>query len=323
MDDNKNNQVQQTTQEPAQDPRLIQPEIIGELRKEKIGKPILVIELFLLFGIVFASLPFIHGQLNDENSMLYKLVHGEPIGGTVVTTTKAATPGEEYLDGTKLNLLQSDSKIKFKNFVLKDFKINNNSISVVLFALSGTVNLNESEYYLEVSSTSGNILASLKLMGEIDNVEVEKVLDTGKVSFNNTLSYQGRIVEMKDNDYPEVSLSQDELGNAAMVCKKNNRKITYAFKNSYLVKINDEETAKSSDSNYINLLDAARKKANQLGTEVASVEEVGNGYKYVANIDLSGDYKIPNTVKDYDYYPANTLAKKISYAQKGKGYDCE
>ena len=126
-DNNQNNQVQQEPTQPAQDPRLIQPEIIGELRKEKIGKPILVIELFLLFGIVFASLPFINGQLNDENSFLYKLIHGQGFGGgTVVTTTKPVTPGEEYLDGKELNLLQSDSKIRFNNIILKDIQINNN-----------------------------------------------------------------------------------------------------------------------------------------------------------------------------------------------------
>ena len=43
---NNNQNVQPQTNE--QDPRLIQPEIIGELRKEKIGKPLIVIELFLL-----------------------------------------------------------------------------------------------------------------------------------------------------------------------------------------------------------------------------------------------------------------------------------
>ena len=322
-DNNQNNQVQQTTQEPAQDPRLIQPEIIGELRKEKIGKPILVIELFLLFGIVFASLPFINSQLNDDNSFLYKLLHGQGFGGTVVTTTKQSITGEEYLDGTKLNLLQNDSKLKFKNFVIKDIQINNNTIGITIFALSSTVNLNESEYYLEVTSSSGNLIIALKLTGVIDNVEQSITLDAGKTTFNNTLSYQGRIVEMKENDYPDAGLTKDELGNAALVCKKNNRLLTYSFKNDYLVMINDEDSVKSSNKDYLNLLDDARKKATSLGTEVASVVEEGNGFKYKATIDLSGDYSIPTDVKDYDYYPANTLAKKIKYAQKGKGYDCE
>lgn len=323
-DNNQNNQVQQQAEQPAQDPRLIQPEIIGELRKEKIGKPILVIELFLLFGIVFASLPFINGQLNDENSFLYKLIHGQAFSGTpTVTTTKAIIPGEEFLDGTKLNLLQSDTKVKFKNIVLKNFQINNNSISLTMYALSNNVNLNESEYYLEVTSSSGNIVIALKLTGELDNVEQNVSLDAGKVSFNNTLSYQGRIVEMQEKDYPEADLAKDELGNASLACKKGTRVIVYYFKNDYLVRIYDEDNVNSSTKDYINLLANARTKANSLGTEIASVEEVGNGYKYKADIDLSGDYKIPSSVKDYDYYPANTLAKKIKYAQKGKGYDCE
>ena len=128
---------------------------------------------------------------------------------------------------------------------------------------------------------------------------------------------------MQEKDYPDAELAKDELGNAQLVCKKDKRMLTYSFKNDYLVMINDEENVKSSDKDYLNLLAAARQKASSLGTEIASVEEVDNGYKYKATIDLSGDYKIPTSVKDYDYYPANTLAKKIKYAQKGKGYDCE
>lgn len=323
-DNNQNNQAQQTTQEPAQDPRLIQPEIIGELRKEKIGKPILVIELFLLFGIVFASLPFINNQLNDETSFLYRLVHGQlSSGGTVVTTTQPVNTGEEYLDGTKLNLLQSDSKIRFKNLVIKNIEIKNNSISLIMYSLGGTINLSETEYYLDVTSSSGNILFSFKLMGEVDSVEKSVTLDAGKTSFNAKLSYQGRIIEMTDNDYPEVDLAQDELGNAQIVCKKDKRLLTYSFKNGYLTGIHDEDSAKSSSKDYINSLNAARKKAGSLGIQVASVEEADNGYKFIANIDLSGSYTIPSSIKDYDYYPANTLAKKIRHAQKGKGYDCE
>ena len=250
---NQNNQVQQQTTEPAQDPRLIQPEIIGELRKEKIGKPVLVIELFLLFGIVFASLPFINSQLTDENSMLYKFLHGEGLGGggTVVTTQQPGNTEEEYLNGNEVNLLQSDSKIRFKNIILKDIQVNNNSISLTMYALTGTVNLDLSEYYLEVQSTSGNIIIGLKLTGEFDNVETPVVLDAGKVTFNSTMSYQGRIVEMKDSDYPSADLIADELGYAQMVCKKGTRIITYGFKNDYLIKINDEETVKSSNKDYI------------------------------------------------------------------------
>ena len=318
--------AQETPVEEAQDPRLIHPVIIGELRKEKIGKPVMVIELFLLFGIVFAALPFIHNMLNDENSMLYRLIHPDQVINEPIIVDNPSTP-EEFLDGSQINNLNTDQKIKFKNVVLRDISLSEGTVKCTISSYSGVINLDEQEYYMDVSSQSGNVIAHVKLTGTIDNVEKQVKLEASGVQFNNSLSYQGLIKEMKDSDYPNVQLTGvDERGYGSLVCKKGNRVITYGFRNNYLVSINDTSkviTSEHSGDEYINLLTLAKKKAEGLGVQASNVEEVEDGFVFTSNIQYESGYTIPNTVIDYDYYKQDTLVNKIDYAQKGKGFDCK
>ena len=312
--------------EETQDPRLIHPIVIGELRKEKIGKPIMIIELFLLFGIVFAGLPFINNMMNDENSMLYRLLHPDAVIDTEVVVADPGEEKQEFLDGTELNLLAADSKIRFKNVVMKNFSLSQGSITCTMYSYTGTTNLDEEEFYLEISSSSGSVLTAVKLTGFIDNVEKEVTLDAYGIQFNSTLSYQGKFVEMGKDDYPKFDItSVDERGFGSVICSKDNRKITYGFQNGHLIIINDEDTVNNSSvssDEYINLLAAANKKKDKLGISVATVEENENGYIFRANIDLASGYVVSKEVVDYNYYPIETRVEKIAYAQKGKGFDC-
>ena len=328
MEDNNQENVQtNNTQQLQQDPRLIHPEIIGELRKEKIGKPLMVIELFLLFGIVFAGLPFINSQLNDENSKLYQIIHGKEI--PVIATTTKVVADSEYIDGKNNTIISSDIKLKFKNIIMKNINVTTEGVKCTLSAYTGVMNLDEENYYFELASANGTKIIAFKLVGTIDNVEREFLLKSSGFLYNGSIGYQGKIVSMTDDDYPDVtypSYKPDSSNYASFVCKKDNRLITYKFKNNFLINIVDEVKVDHSDyddDEYTNMLAAARKKATNLGSAIATAEETENGFEFIANIDLSGDYKLPNNVVDYDYYPTNTRAQKIAYAQTSKGYDCQ
>ena len=69
-----NGNVNNSSVNNAVDPRTVNAEVIGELRKDKIGRPILVLEIFGLFIIVLIALPIVTSMLNDENSALYQLI---------------------------------------------------------------------------------------------------------------------------------------------------------------------------------------------------------------------------------------------------------
>ena len=313
---------QNNNQQPQQDPRTVQPEIIGELRNEKIGKPLIVIELFLLFGIVIFALPIINTALNDENSQLYHIVHNIKQGNFNFTTTQKK---EQYADGSQSQPLQPSTAMKYKGIVLKDFVTDGEKLHCTIFAIGNEVNLDEHEYYLEITSTSGNVLSSIKLTGNYEEIAKSVTLQAYGMTFNTEYSYSARVVEMDDSKYPDPALQQDARGFANLTCTKDTRTIVYKFQQGYLIGINDEDyivKKKITNDEYMNLLKAAREKAEAFGPELAKVEEVEDGYKFNAVLVLNEDYKYPSSIVDYDYYPSNTQAKKIKYAEMGKGYDC-
>ena len=296
--------------------------VIGELRKDKIGRPILVVELFVIIAIVMVSLPFISGMLNDENSSLYKLLHGAP---ATVTPVSTPTTKSEYSDAKTKQPLNSQTSMKFNSLILKKFILSGNTLNVTLSSYNGILNLDEEDYYLNIYSSSENLLAHIKLIGKYDNSEKQVSLTSSGLSFNANMSYMGNVVVMEEHDYPDVTITSDESGIGSLTCKRDNRSIEYIFKNNYLIGIKDNVTVKVSSQetsdDYLNLKRIYDEKALNLG-DVATNEEGIDGFTFSANMDLE-NYRIPDIIKDYDYYALDTEAKIIHYAETGKGFDCE
>ena len=316
---NGNNQDNQ-----QQDPKSVQPEVIGELKKERIGKPFLVVELFLLFGVVMFALPFLNNMLNDENSELYKLLHG---GNTVTNTVDPEENKDTYTNGGELNVLSSDTNMLFNQLIIKNVQLQNGMISCVMKAYTGTVDLDEKEYFLKLYATGEEEIGAIKLSGKYDSNDTPVTIDTYGISFNANLGYKGKVVDMAKSTYPSFDIKdQDAQGYGTVTCSKTTRTITYTFQNKYLVKILDEDYVKAiglTADEYMNKLSLAQTKTKNLGEQVATLTEVDDGYKFVATFNLDSDYKLPTNVVDYDYYPVNTSADKIVYIEKGKGYDCK
>lgn len=300
--------------------RNVNAEVIGELRKEKIGRPLLVIELLVMFLVVMIALPFVRDMMNDETSFIYNLIHK-----TSNTPVPANPVKREYEDGSQKQTLNLQTSMKFENLILKNFILSGNKITVTLSSYNGILNLDEKAYYLQLYSNSDQLLAAIKLTGSYDNSEKTVDLTSYGLSFNTNLNYKGMVIEMKDEDYPEVSLSSDETGIGSLVCKMNDREIEYTFKNNNLIGIKDIYSVKLSEQEnsqeYLNLKRIYDEKAVSLGS-VASNEEGDGGFTFKAVMNLER-FTIPADVKDYSYYNLNTQAKVISYAQIGKGYDCK
>lgn len=320
MNEQNNNDA---TNNNYQDPRTVKAEVLGELRKEKIGKPILVVYMLVLFGLALIALPIVTEMLNDEESALYKLLHGDV--GEVVTP-QVTTKRPEFLDGSVEQPLKLSTSMKFENIVMKEFELSNGKINCKMYSYNGILDLDNEEYYLEIYSNNKNYVNYIKLTGTYDYQEKKVEFTSNDLSFNKEVSYFGKIVHMTANDYPKVELTSDESGLASFTCKKNNRSIEYVFKNNYLVRIkdNDKQLLKDyEDTKYLAALDTYRKKAANFG-ELANVEEVGDGFLYVADIDLEAPgFIIPAAVKDPNYYVLDTDVKVVHYAMIGKGFDCE
>ena len=306
------------------DPRTIEAEIIGELRKDKIGRPILVVQMFIIFGIVLISLPIFTSLLNNPSSFLYKMFNSNGISDAPVTPSDDKR--EEFLNGGVEQQLASSTNTKFENIVMRNFTLNGNYLNCEMYSYNGVLNLDKENYFLEIySSGSKNKIASVKLVGSFDN-QVQKVsLTANQLSFNGNYSYVGKIVEMKDADYPSYTVPSDESGIGSMICSMDGRSIEYTFKNNYLISIKDNVKVVLSEQKdsqaYLNLKKSYEDKANNLGVN-AEVEEVADGFSFTSVLDLE-NYKVPSSVVDYNYYLLDTEAKVINYTLNGKGFDCK
>ena len=306
------------------DPRTIEAEIIGELRKDKIGRPILVVQMFIIFGIVLISLPIFTSLLNNPSSFLYKMFNSNGISDAPVTPSDDKR--EEFLNGGVEQQLASSTNMKFENIVMRNFTLNGNYLNCEMYSYNGVLNLDKENYFLEIySSGSKNKIASVKLVGSFDN-QVQKVsLTANQLSFNGNYSYVGKIVEMKDADYPSYTVPSDESGIGSMICSMDGRSIEYTFKNNYLISIKDNVKVVLSEQKdsqaYLNLKKSYEDKANNLGVN-AEVEEVADGFSFTSVLDLE-NYKVPSSVVDYNYYLLDTEAKVINYTLNGKGFDCK
>lgn len=305
------------------DPRTIEPVVIGELRKEKIGKPILVFEMMLLFVIVLIGLPIVNNMLNDEESVLYRFIYG----GSVPSRINNGEYEDKILDGSKIQALNQVTTMKFENLIIKNFKLNGTQIDCIMYSYNGVINLDNEELYLEVYSASEKLISSIKLSGSLDYQEKKVVLKAHGLSFNNKYEYTGKIVKMEDHMYPDITYNKDEEGKGTFTCTLGDRTIKYEFENDYLIGIKDTEKIVLADydnDSYLIKLKTYNEKAKSFGEGIAAVEENSNGFIYTASIDLEvPGFRYPKSLDDNNYYKLDTEAKKIHYSQQGKGFDCK
>ena len=313
----------QTQVEAPFDPRTVQPQVIGELRKDRIGKPILVLEMLVMFGIVLIALPLVHTIVNDEKSPVYKWFHKDE----EIIIDEPDSNQQQYLDGNTIQLLSMDSALKANGIVIQNFKVNESTINCSIYSLNEKIDFDKEEYYFEIYSNNQQKQAAVKLSGVYDYQPKATELTAGGLKFNSNQQYYGKIVKMTDAQYPEVKYDKDKNEIGTITCTAGNHILKYTFKNDYLLSIEDIYKAvkaeNTNDEKYLNSYREYQTKAANLGKDIATAEEDADGFTFIAKLDLENGYQVPDTVTDNNYYPKDSKAKVIVYAETGKGFECK
>jgi len=306
------------------DPKTVKPEVLGQLRTEKVGNPSMLIAFLAIIVIVLLLLPIGSSMLQNPKSPLYKLVYGSTDVVIDENNTKS-----EFDDGSKIQVLDSASNIKYGNLILKNFSLAVGEINCDIYSYNGILDLDNDSIFMNIYSTNeeSSLIGYIKLIGkDYDSTTQRVTFYNPKLKFNQTHTYYGKLVTLKDESaYPLYTVSSDESSIGSVTCKRNTREIEYVFENNYLISINDtvkEKVKNYTSAKYLELLKEYQTKADILGSEYASVNEEEEGFTYLSKIDLRG-YTYPDKFTDTNYYKENTLAKVIVYSQIGKGYDCE
>ena len=303
------------------DPKSVQPEVLGQLRSEKIGNPSMLIAIAAIITIVLLLLPIGSAMLQNPNSPLYKLIYG-------VQEEVEDDKVNEFEDGTVIHELRTDTVLKVGNLVIKNFVLGNGEVNCEIYSYNGILDLDNSDYYLNIYSSpeEKDLVGYVKIIGkDYDSTSTPVTLYNQTLKFNTTHTYYGKIIKKaSEADYDAYNVNSDESGIGSIICKRNTREIEYVFENNYLIQINDsvrEKVRNYKSEEYLSLLKTYQNKASILGS-VASVTEEEEGFTYLAKLNMKS-YKLPDNLNDTNYYKENTLAKVIIYSEIGKGYDCK
>ncbi len=303
------------------DPKSVQPEVLGQLRSEKIGNPSMLIAIAAIITIVLLLLPIGSAMLQNPNSPLYKLIYG-------VQEEVEDDKVNEFEDGTVIHELRTDTVLKVGNLVIKNFVLGNGEVNCEIYSYNGILDLDNSDYYLNIYSSpeEKDLVGYVKIIGkDYDSTSTPVTLYNQTLKFNTTHTYYGKVVKKNSEaDYDAYNVNSDESGIGSITCKRNTREIEYVFENNYLIQINDsvrEKVRNYKSEEYLSLLKTYQNKASILGS-VASVTEEEEGFTYLAKLNMK-NYKLPDNLNDTNYYKENTLAKVIIYSEIGKGYDCK
>lgn len=281
--------------------------------EEKKGNSILLLILFAIFIAVVFFLP-------DITNYVDSYLNPEIKSNTPIVNNPTNSNEEEEVTITKYNY--SDKlTIDKKKFTLTDFSIADNTLSFKINNIqSGTLSMNNFNYYLELYSSDNTLLQRIK----VDDITVNSnsSVDLKYAIENNNVSYF-TFIEISKDEYPAYTPSSDKDGKATMVCTKDKEKINYILNNNKLTTIEDYYEVNQNDENYETLLTTYQSLAttyNALEGVTSYINIEDSKFTFSTYFDLSNNNSL-NVSKIV--YPKDTTAKVIKFELNARGYVCE
>ncbi len=302
-----------------------EPVVLGRIKKNKTGKPILVIIIFLFIGGIIFILPSISSYFEGYN--VFDLIksgeiidfianHDEYIKKAKEDNTMVTEPIEEVTP----QLINGKTVLKYNNFTLSNFELSTKEIK---FNINTETNINfdASNYYLVLTQDNKEI-AKIKLSKE------GKGTIQNSYTFNNELSsiieVNGIIKEIKSNTSTQTTTKEvttpESINN--LVCSLNRNSYTYTFESNKLIKVKEIITFKKDEFTTVeyNAYNGYVEKINEAKGS-SSLKEVGNNYIMESNIDLN-IYRF-DIYSKANYYSLNENFDTLKQDMESKGYDCK
>lgn len=293
-----------------------EPIVLGTLKKEKSSKPVFV---FIVLGILIASvfaIPYVEDYLQDPDTLIGKIY-------TSIFGEEEIDEEETIISEDSLFILNNQTNINFNNLNLTNISLSNQTITYNLKARNNILNLDDDNYYLEIYGSNKNLLERIKLSGNLTSSLEERTFTFHDLRFNSGISYYGKLIILKDEEYEEIVLSTDESGIASITCQKSGDKYEYIFEN-YLLKRINHTFIYADTSNldfYLALFEEYTNLTNNINSlgSTTSINENNEGFIFVANLDLEN---LENNLNNSYYYSFNKQAKIINYDMKLEGFIC-
>lgn len=277
--------------------------------------------LFLVFGLLFAFvffLPDVVSYFGEEDGT----ITGNPIIDNPTGDAEEPVENEPtYYDISANLVVNLEEGINVNNF-----QVNNNSLFLTIVNNKTTkFYFSKRNYFIELYSEDKMLLERIIMTKESIasgiskdfsySVRPEIVSNATKIVF----------VEKEVEDYPNVSLTQNEAGEEILTCVKDYETITYKFKESKLLTITDvvNYTRSTNELDYqTNLTLWQNRAASYNNIEGMSSSFISNDTGFIVNtvLDLANVKK--SSIDNENYYEYETLAKVVSFEMQARGFSC-
>lgn len=288
---------------------------IGDLPKAKGRKTSLIMFVFImiLLAVVY-FLPDIDRFIRGENVDSYK----DDISSVV------------NIPNTKMDFFAISplSKISIDNHTFSGFKINQekNTLDYLVTNFNEERSIiNNKDWYIRLYDEDKKLIDYFEVIGPLLTSEVDYDLSIDLKNNYESVPKYLKIGVVNKNEYPDVSLKNDEMGNYYLTCTKGGSKLIYYFNDNKLYKISEYYNAskQSEGEEYDILFDIYEKKSSNLTNSEnfsSSFTDRFSRFEFEANIDLTN-----SSYSNYDdnYLVKNTDSKETNFIIESRGYDCE
>lgn len=277
--------------------------------------------LFFVFGLLFAFvffLPEVVSYFGDESG----IITGNPVIDNPTGDTEELTPVElTYYDISANLVVNLEEEINIKNV-----QINNNTLSLMI------VNNKTTKFYFSKRNYFIELYSEEKMLLERIIMSKESVASGISKDFSYTIRPETAtnatkivFVEKEIDDYPNVSLIQNDAGEEMLACVKTYETINYKFKDSKLLAITDvvNYTRGTNELDYqTNLALWQSRAASYNNIEGMSSSFISNDTGFIVNtvLDLANTKK--SSIDNDNYYEYETLAKVVSFEMQARGFSC-
>lgn len=298
---------------------LLEPVILGTVKKGRTGKPLVAIILILLVASLIYILPMFDKYFGD-NSIIDLIKNGELIN---YIKNKNKPSENNSQNNYEEFILINNSTIENNYLVISNITIKDNVLSYKIKSKMATYDASKDDLYLQIY-VDKKTLVYTKILDEVFTI-TEKEVKENINFYNASNKYYVTLKIIKSDDIEDIKLTSDESGLSSIVCSLNNEVYEYVFKKKELIEINRTYQYKYNSNN-----------ADEYQTLYQTYNDLKNEReKYNIKIELNEDY-IGFTYKENailenndvsllgkNYYSYKTLAKVVKFKQEAKGFDCE
>jgi len=297
----------------------LKPQVIGYTyqKKSNLGR-VLLIFIILILVVYF---------INDISVFFNNLIGHK----TADTIQKMADEDEKninkkFFDNDNkeeivYNIFDGNLSINVEKLVLNNFNYNNNVLTFDIVNNTGsTVDLSNKKYFLETFTENKTLIDRVK-------IDINAINANSKISYEldlNNSFYYVVIDEKTKDDYPNVTLNNNDSEMATITCVKDIETIVYTFNNNELNSIKDTITDNNIYDEKYNIRYASyQSKAinyNNISGITASFSSTMSGYIAIFNIDLQNTNL--GAISEKYYYGYKEEAKVVKFEMQTYGFTC-